>query len=455
MSNQTFANQFREVPYIDQYVGVWAMYEPTFQALFDSAMRLNIHEHLKSDALKELSRELADSGDRAANQYRTKVQDSVAIIRASGTLMKHASSFTGGTSTTLLRRAINVAASDDNVGSILLAIDSPGGTAAGTYELADTIAKADTKKPVFAHVDDLGASAAYWIASASRGVSANAPAKIGSIGTYAVIHDLSAMAAKEGVKVHVVRAGSEFKGAGVPGTEITASQLGEFQRLVDQVNQFFLEGVSKGRKMPMTQVKQVADGRVHIAADAKSLGLIDNVRSFEESFLEAAKVAASKSTKSHVRGTRMSQTETEKHTSVATASEIEAACPGASSEFVLNSLKAGRSLDQCRDAFVQDLATELAAAKEQIDTLTTENADMKSQVEKAKETASGVDPLIDDKSGKKPKQSESASDAFWAAVKEEVAEGKSRSEALAAVNRRSPELREAMLAETRATKSEA
>jgi hypothetical protein len=79
----------------------------------------------------------------------------------------------------------------------------------------------------------------------------------------------------------VVRSGA-FKGAGEQGTPVTDEQIGEAQRRVDALNEQFLNDVSKGRRMPMEQVRALADGRVHMASAAKGLGLIDGVASLEE-----------------------------------------------------------------------------------------------------------------------------------------------------------------------------
>src|SRR5581483_9650939 len=109
-----------------------------------------------------------------------------------GMLMKGQSSM-GGTSTVMARRDIRQAVADQDVAGILLAIDSPGGTVAGTDDLAAEVRQARTSKPVWAAIDDLGASAAYWVASQTQRVTVNSPtALVGSIGTLQVIRDLSA-----------------------------------------------------------------------------------------------------------------------------------------------------------------------------------------------------------------------------------------------------------------------
>lgn len=203
----------------------------------------------------------------------------VAMIDISGHLMKSDSKF-GGTSTIRTRSAVRMAAADPEVKAILLRIDSPGGTVAGTEELARDIRNAGASKPVIAHIDDLGASAALWIASQAGRVTANETAQVGSIGTVAVLEDSSEMAKKEGIKVHVISTG-KFKGAGVPGTKVTDEHLAEIQEVVDDLNEHFLAAISAGRQIPMEAVREMADGSIHLADRALGMGLIDAVQPFD------------------------------------------------------------------------------------------------------------------------------------------------------------------------------
>lgn len=200
----------------------------------------------------------------------------IATIEIVGPLMKGDSKF-GGTSTVRTRRAIRLAVQDSQVGGIMLVIDSPGGTVSGTSELGADIKLADSQKPVFAHIDDLGASAAYWAASQARFISANDTAEIGSIGTVAVVVDSSEQAAAEGIEVHIISTGA-YKGAFADGAPVTPEHLAYMQDRVDNLNGHFLKAVSKGRKMSMAQVGKVADGRVFGAAASQELGLIDKVQ---------------------------------------------------------------------------------------------------------------------------------------------------------------------------------
>lgn len=205
--------------------------------------------------------------------------DRVAVIRIEGPMMKAKSKF-GGTSTVDTRAAIREAVLDDRASSILLLIDSPGGTVAGTDALAQDVADADQSKPVYAHIEDMCASAAYYIASQARRITANKTALIGSLGAMMVIVDSSAAASMEGLKVIPLTTGG-MKAAGAGGTPITDEQQKYFQGLVDSGGAHFMDAVKRGRKMTTEGVESLFDGRVHDAEIARSLGLIDSVESVD------------------------------------------------------------------------------------------------------------------------------------------------------------------------------
>ena len=204
----------------------------------------------------------------------------IARISIDGQMTKGESSY-GGASTVRTRQAIRQAVNDDDARAILLHIDSPGGTVAGTAELAADVRAAGESKPVYTHFDDLGCSAAYWVGSQAGQVAAGATTLVGSIGTVAVVADTSGMMDKDGIKVHVVSTG-EHKGAFVDGAPVTDEQLAELQTEVNDLNEHFLQGVADGRGITMESVRALADGRVHIAAKAMDLGLIDNVQSLDQ-----------------------------------------------------------------------------------------------------------------------------------------------------------------------------
>lgn len=266
------------------HMGVlWAVEEERFKGAVQAYAegRLAVIEHPPVVATEGVTVIRSAGGDRLA--YHNV--DGVAVVPMVGSMDKGFGKY-NGVSTKFTQLALDTAAADKRVKSILLRIESPGGAAAGTMELADKVRAVDALKPVYAFGEDLVASAAYWVASAARKISANAPAEIGSVGTFAVIQDLSQRAADEGVKVHVISTG-KFKGAGVPGTEVTQEQLDLFQERVNEMNSHFQSAVSAGRGLTGKQLADVSTGRVWSAAKAMQMGLIDAVTTFEASLEEA------------------------------------------------------------------------------------------------------------------------------------------------------------------------
>jgi len=269
-----------DIPYVDQLAGLWCLESQAANLLASQAASLATQASLQRLAT------------RPNPKPHRVTEGDVSILRLAGPLTKHQSSFSTSGSTVLFRQALSQASREPNTKSILIHIESPGGTAAGTHEAAEAIKDARTRKPVHAYIEDLGASAAYWISSQADSISANLPARIGSIGTYASVSDLSQAAIAQGIKVHLISTG-KYKGMGAPGTEITSEHLAEIRSQVESTNEHFLSAVSVGRKLPLARVKALADGRVYPAEQAKQLGLIDRVESFDK-FLARHQTAGTK-----------------------------------------------------------------------------------------------------------------------------------------------------------------
>lgn len=221
--------------------------------------------------------------------------DGIATIQIVGQMQKGRSSF-GGTSTVLTRRAIVHAAQNDEVRGIMLHVDSPGGTAAGTSDLGKTILKAQEYVPVHGYIEDQSASAACWVISQTAYVSINETGYTGSIGTVSVVADTSGYYEKEGIKVHVVSSG-KYKGAFANGAEITDEHLEYLQKQVDELTDFFIDAVASGRQLEREAVEELATGEMWVAEEAKELGLVDSVEPLENAYERL--LAAAKSDKSN------------------------------------------------------------------------------------------------------------------------------------------------------------
>jgi signal peptide peptidase SppA len=231
--------------------------------------------HVRAGTWRPVARARGDS-----DELFEMAPNGVAVIPIAGPMMKGESKY-GGANTLGIRAALRQAVATDEVKGVLLHIDSPGGHVAGTQALAADVARLGTKKPIHAHIDDMGASAAYWVASRAGRITASPTSEVGSIGVVGVLEDSSKEAEIAGIKVHVITTG-KYKAMGAPGTEVTDEHLDEAQRLVDGLFSHFQGDVQQGRGLSDQQVRAVSDGRTWLAADAKRLGLIDRVGTLDE-----------------------------------------------------------------------------------------------------------------------------------------------------------------------------
>ncbi len=416
----------------------------TVWAVAPQQARLAIEACLRGDRLWS---DRAQQDDGAGAFERA---GSIAILELRGPLAK--AKPWRGTSTVDVRDRLRRALADDQVAGILLRISSPGGAFDGTKELADDVAAAAQWKPVWAYIEDLGASAAYWIASQADRIAANEPALIGSIGTYAVVWDWTGLFEDAGIKVHLLTTG-RFKGAGVPGTEITDEQLAEWQRLVEEHNEFFLAAVRRGRNVSEQQLNRLADGRVWLAAEARRLGLIDEVGTYESVLTSFQRFVDSQSDRG---GSTVSDERNEPR--AATLNELKGACPGADSQLLLEWIERGLSVEKAREEFLawqalrlEELQTDLQTARAERDEARAAAEKLRAELETLKATASpGTEALADGTPNSIAAGSGSVRDQWRELVRAKVAEGLPRFKAVQLVARENPELREALIAEANA-----
>lgn len=225
--------------------------------------------------------EKAELHKRSTGEERTvQLTNGILIVPISGMTMPKESKY-GGTSTIRLRNIVNAAAHDPDVRGIMLKINSPGGYVDGNFITAQSFNKFASIKPLHSHADGMMASAAYWLGIQASRVTANPMSTVGSLGTLSVVYDMSEKFKQEGLEAIVFSTG-KLKGAGTPGTKITAEQREFFQNRVDELNVFFKNAVMEARNFDQKTVDGLFDGSFGLADEAKEKGLIDEVESFEE-----------------------------------------------------------------------------------------------------------------------------------------------------------------------------
>lgn len=188
----------------------------------------------------------------------------------------------GGTSVEKLGARIQQALASEDIGTIVLQVDSPGGSVYGIAELAQKIFEARGSKKIVAVADPLMASAAYWIASAADEVVVTPSGQVGSIGVISVHAEFSRLHEAAGITVEVIRSG-KYKAESNPYEPLTDEAKAALQRTADDYYALFTGAVARHRK---TTPDAVAEGygqaRVLTAERAVQEGLADRVATFEQ-----------------------------------------------------------------------------------------------------------------------------------------------------------------------------
>lgn len=235
---------------------------------------------------------LAIDPERAAVQVRAAADapagTGIAVIPLQGALSPRGVSFFGrqiAPGMNDFRAAGARAAADPGVGAIVLDVNSPGGTYAGTPETANAVRQWAEVKPVIAVVDALCASAAYFIASQASQIAVTPSGELGSLGVIAQHMEFSKALEKDGVTVNMIR--SRPNKADVnPFEPLSEEAMAAIQASVQEADNEFLAAVAKGRGKTAAQVRQLADegglGRLVSAKRAVELGMADKVATMPE-----------------------------------------------------------------------------------------------------------------------------------------------------------------------------
>ena len=210
------------------------------------------------------------------------IQDGIATIDVKGPLIKRASGFLaflfGIRGMEQIGDDFKLAVDDNDVSGIFLNIDSPGGSADGTFTLANTIYQARGKKPIMAFGDDRITSGALWVGSAADFIAISGPTThIGSIGVIGVHHEVSEAAKNAGFKFTVFSAG-EFKKAGNQFEPLSKKDKEYIQGHFDYLYNMFTENVAKHLNVSDALVrKNMAEGRIFIGDQGVQIGLADAI----------------------------------------------------------------------------------------------------------------------------------------------------------------------------------
>lgn len=176
-----------------------------------------------------------------------------------------------------------------HVKAVILRINSPGGSVAPAQEIYEAIRETSKIKKVVASLASMAASGGYYIASAADRVFANPGTITGSIGVVMRHSNVDELYRKIGLSTSVIKSG-EYKDLGSSFRNITPREERLFQGLLDTVHGQFIDAVAAGRGMEREKVAGLADGRIFTGADARDMGLVDDLGGFQAALQETGRM---------------------------------------------------------------------------------------------------------------------------------------------------------------------
>jgi protease-4 len=179
---------------------------------------------------------------------------------------------------------------DDKIKAIILRIDSPGGGTAASQEIYREVLKTSSQKKVVASMGNVAASGGYYVALGAHKIVANPATLTGSIGVIMELPNFKDLLHKIGISREAIKSG-RFKDIGSPTRDLKPEERSLLEGVIKNVHRQFVEVVAKGRKLNRERVEEIADGRIFTGEQAKSLGLVDELGSFEDAVETAKKMA--------------------------------------------------------------------------------------------------------------------------------------------------------------------
>ncbi len=218
----------------------------------------------------------ADSEDLDANTAIIRVNGPISTADAGGLFAE------GGASSTEIVEQIERARENDRITGIIIEIDSPGGSAVASDEIAQAIkdARADGIVTV-AWIREMGASGGYWVASSTDHIVAHRMSITGSIGVISSYMEFAEFLDDWNVTYRRLVAG-ERKDIGDPFTELTPGDRAFLQAKLDRIHGYFISEIATNRNMTYDEVARLADGQFYLGVEAYDAGLVDELGGYAQ-----------------------------------------------------------------------------------------------------------------------------------------------------------------------------
>ncbi len=186
-----------------------------------------------------------------------------------------------------ITKSLKDADEDEGIKAIVMRINSPGGSPAAAEEIVSTMKKIN--KPIVVSMGDVAASAAYYISAPADKILANPDTMTGSIGVIWQFKNRSKFYNKDGTSFYIAKTG-ELKDMGGDWKGLSDEEKQYADQVILEAYGRFVKEVADDRNLTLSQVKDIADGRIYTGAKAKELGLVDDLGSLDDAVEIAAKL---------------------------------------------------------------------------------------------------------------------------------------------------------------------
>lgn len=174
-----------------------------------------------------------------------------------------------------LSETLREVAEDDDIVSVVLRVNSPGGSALASDLIWREVENLKAKKPVIVSMGGYAASGGYYISAPADAIVANRSTLTGSIGVFGMMPSFGkALEDKVGITVDGVKSNANA-GLGNGFSALNSTQYNAMMRSVDRVYERFTSLVAQGRNLTIERVLEIAEGRVWSGEQAQRIGLVD------------------------------------------------------------------------------------------------------------------------------------------------------------------------------------
>lgn len=222
------------------------------------------------------------------------LMDGVGVVRIYGPIRSGDRDVIFGRGVDRIIRAIKRIQRDPRIKAVVLRIDSPGGSVAAAQELYEAVKELrSSKRPVVVSMGEIATSGAYYVACGADRIVANPGTLTGSIGVIMAIPNAKELLGRFGMRIEVIKSG-KHKDIGAIFKDMSQEERSLLEGIITDVYDQFYNVVLSSRRLNEEGLKAIADGRIFTGEQAKRVGLVDEIGTFEDAITIAARLGGIK-----------------------------------------------------------------------------------------------------------------------------------------------------------------